>query len=353
MPSQPAGVILAAMTRHLEPDIPATGHRSWVLLVAFAVLALARPLPAQDPPPRAPGAPPPVARTVLDTSTRTIPFFSLGTSPLELRGDARPGDVPRRRRSPSDRDGHRGRPAGAVVVADQVASRPRAVVPRSEVHGGDPWSIGRAVGHRAPRRRHHRVRVRAVHGPRARLRAARSARGRDPARGRRDSTARHHRHASRPTSTSPGPPSLGGQYLVWEQNARAFLFSEGKQAINAFFGSPAVTQASDVPAHMLAAAPPQLVLGVGSGTERYTAPRLGEPPGHNVNLHAAYIPIVLAGGADAARLGAGIVPPSDCARRGRAGVESARGSRGFAATHDVLAPLARLAARQAPSSTRR
>jgi glycogen debranching enzyme len=93
------------------------------------------------------------------------------------------------------------------------------------------------------------------------------------------------------------PAALGGQYLVWEQNARAFLFSEGKQSINAFFGSPAVTQASDVPAHMLAAAPPQLVLGVGSGTERYTAPRLGEPPGHNVNLHTAYIPIVLAGGA--------------------------------------------------------
>ena len=45
------------------------------------------------------------------------------------------------------------------------------------------------------------------------------------------------------------PAALGGQYLVWEQNARAFLFSEGKQSINAFFGSPAVTQASDVPAH--------------------------------------------------------------------------------------------------------
>jgi len=92
------------------------------------------------------------------------------------------------------------------------------------------------------------------------------------------------------------PAALGGQYLVWEQNARAFLFSEGKRSINAFFGSPAVTQASDVPAHMLSAAPPQLVLGVGSGTERYTAPKLGEPPGHNVNLHTAYIPIVLAGG---------------------------------------------------------
>jgi glycogen debranching enzyme len=92
------------------------------------------------------------------------------------------------------------------------------------------------------------------------------------------------------------PAGLGGQYLIWEQNARAFLFSEGRGLINAFMGSPAVTQASDVPAHMLAAERPQLVLGVGTGTERYTAPRLGEPPGHNVNLHVAYVPIVLAGG---------------------------------------------------------
>src|SRR5678815_108672 len=92
------------------------------------------------------------------------------------------------------------------------------------------------------------------------------------------------------------PASLGGQYLVWEQNARAFLFSEAKRSVNAFLGSPAVTQASDVPAHMLAAAPPQLVLSVGNGNERYTAPRLGEPPGHDINMHVAYIPIVLAGG---------------------------------------------------------
>ena len=92
------------------------------------------------------------------------------------------------------------------------------------------------------------------------------------------------------------PTALGGQYLVWNQPARAFLFSESKRRVNAFLGSPAVTEASDVPAHMLAAAPPQLVLGVGSGTDRYTAPRLGEPPGRNVNLHVAYIPIVLAGG---------------------------------------------------------
>ena len=92
------------------------------------------------------------------------------------------------------------------------------------------------------------------------------------------------------------PAGLGGQYLVWNQPARAFLFSESKRGINAFLGSPAITEASDVPAHMLAAAPPQFVLGVGSGIERYTAPRLGEPPGRDINAHIAYIPIVLAGG---------------------------------------------------------
>jgi glycogen debranching enzyme len=92
------------------------------------------------------------------------------------------------------------------------------------------------------------------------------------------------------------PGAIGGQYLVWDDQSRAFLFSESKRTINAFLGSPAVTQASDVPAHMLAAEQPRLVLGVGGEGERYTAPRLGEPPGHNINLHVAYIPIVLAGG---------------------------------------------------------
>lgn len=92
------------------------------------------------------------------------------------------------------------------------------------------------------------------------------------------------------------PAGLGGQYLVWNQAARAFLFSESKRRVNAFLGSPAITEASDVPAHMLAAAPPQFVLGVGGSGERYTAPRLGEPPGGNINARVAYIPIVLAGG---------------------------------------------------------
>lgn len=92
------------------------------------------------------------------------------------------------------------------------------------------------------------------------------------------------------------PASLGGQYVAWHAGAKAFVFSEGRRKVSAFLGSPAVTQASDVPAHMLSAAPPQFTIGVGSDKERYTEPRLGEPPGGNVDIHAEYIPIVMAGG---------------------------------------------------------
>ncbi|MBK8250369.1 MAG: hypothetical protein IPK85_23680 [Gemmatimonadetes bacterium] len=92
------------------------------------------------------------------------------------------------------------------------------------------------------------------------------------------------------------PASLGGQYIAWNAPAKAFLFSESRRQVNAFLGSPAVTRASDVPAHMLTAAPPQFTIGVGDRTQQYTEPRLGEPPGGNINLHEAFIPIVMAGG---------------------------------------------------------
>jgi glycogen debranching enzyme len=92
------------------------------------------------------------------------------------------------------------------------------------------------------------------------------------------------------------PASLGGQYISWNPGARAFLFSESRRQVNAFLGSPAVTRASDVPAHMLTASPPQFTIGVGDRSQQYTEPRLGEPPGGNINLHEAFIPIVMAGG---------------------------------------------------------
>ncbi len=100
------------------------------------------------------------------------------------------------------------------------------------------------------------------------------------------------------------PAGLGGQYVAWNGDAKAFLFSESKRQINAFFGSPAITKAADVPAHMLSSSPPQFTIAVGDASQQYTEPRLGEPPGRNVNIRQAYIPIVLAGGEmsrDAAR----------------------------------------------------
>ena len=60
-------------------------------LTAATLLLLSGTAYGQDPQrPRAPGAPPPVSRTA-DSVRATIPFFSLGESPLALRGDVRPG----------------------------------------------------------------------------------------------------------------------------------------------------------------------------------------------------------------------------------------------------------------------
>jgi glycogen debranching enzyme len=251
---------------------------------------------AQNPPPRVPGAPPPVARPVLDTTSNTIPFFPLGSSPLELRGDARPGmylaAVGRRAIAMGTEDGRLElwswpikwlhdlelsfrvpkytEPIAGRSVAKSVIERPEGVTIE---YAYEQFTVREHVF--VPLDLPAVVILLEVDAIRPLDIIATFA----------------------PDIHYAWPASLGGQYLVWEQNARAFLFSEGKRSINAFFGSPAVTQASDVPAHMLASAPPQLVLGVGNDTERYTAPRLGEPPGRNVNLHVAYIPIVMAGGA--------------------------------------------------------
>jgi glycogen debranching enzyme len=265
-------------------------------MVTPLIASLALPLAAQNPPPRAPGAPPPVTRPVLDTTTTTIPYFPLGASPLELRGDARPGmylaAVGRKAIAMGTEDGRLELWSWPIKWLHDLELSFR--VPKYT----EPIS-GRSVA-RAVIERPEGVTIEYAYE---------------------QFTVREHVFvpldlpavvillevdAIRPldiiATFAPDihyawPAGRGGPYLVWEQNARAFLFSEGKHSINAFLGSPAVTQASDVPAHMLSAAPPQLVLGVGSGTERYTAPRLGEPPGHNVNLQVAYIPIVMAGGA--------------------------------------------------------
>ena len=68
--------------------------RTWLttglaaVALSLAAAALAR---GQNPPPRVPGAPPPVTRALFDSATNRIPFFPLGESSLALHGPARPG----------------------------------------------------------------------------------------------------------------------------------------------------------------------------------------------------------------------------------------------------------------------
>jgi glycogen debranching enzyme len=251
--------------------------------------------PAQDPPPRVPGAPAAIDKAVFDGGATTIPYFPLGDSPLALSGPARPGmylsSVGRRAIAMGTEDGSFelwSWPIKWLHDFELLFKVPKYTAPIP----------GRSVAHSVIQRPEG-VTIEYTHE---------------------QFTVRQHIFvplnepavimllevdAIRPIDIIARfaadihyawPAGLGGQYLVWEQNARAFLFSEGKSAVNAFLGSPAVTQASDVLAHMLAAERPQLVLGVGSEVERYTAPKLGEPPGRNVNIRAAYIPIVMAGG---------------------------------------------------------
>ena len=267
------------------------------MLAMFATALLATPpAPAQvpPPPPRAPGAPAAVTQQLFDSAT-TIPFFSLGRSPLELRGPARPGmflsAVGRRAIAMGTEDGllelwswpvkwlhdfelsfrvpKYTTPIPGRSVAKSIVERPEGITIE---YAYEQFSVREHVF--VP------LDIPAV----VILLEVDAIRPLDII------------VQFTPDIHYAWPAGLGGQYLIWEQNARAFLFSEGKRSINAFLGSPAVTAASDVPAHMLAAERPQLVLAVGGATERYTAPRLGEPPGRNVNLHTAYIPIVLAGG---------------------------------------------------------
>ncbi len=264
-------------------------------LCAAVSMAAVRAACAQDPPPRAPGAPPPVARPVFDGNATTIPFFPLGDSPLALKGPARDGmylsAVGRRAIAMGSEDGRLElwswpikwlhdlelsfrvpkftEPIPGRSLARSVTERPEGVTIE---YAYEQFTVREHIF--VPLERPAVVILLEVDAIRPIDIVARFI----------------------PDIHFAWPAALGGQYLVWEQNARAFLFSEGKQKINAFMGSPAVIEASDVPAHMLASAPPQLVLGVGSGVERYTAPKLGEPPGRNINAHVSYIPIVLAGG---------------------------------------------------------
>lgn len=264
-------------------------------LVVAGVSIVGRSVLAQDPPPRAPGAPVAVAKPVFDSGATTIPFFPLGDSPLALTGPARPGmfmsAVGRRAIAMGTEDGSLELWSWPIKwlhdfellfkVPKYTAAIPGRTVAHSVIQR--PEGITIEYAHEQFTVRQH-IFVPLDEPAVIMLLEVDAIRPIDIVA--RFAADIHY----------AWPAGLGGQYLVWEQNARAFLFSEGKGAVNAFLGSPAVTQASDVLAHMLAAERPQLVLGVGGETERYTAPKLGEPPGRNVNIRAAYIPIVMAGG---------------------------------------------------------
>ena len=263
--------------------------------LATTILLLAGQAHAQDPQrPRAPGAPPAVSKTS-DSVRATIPFFPLGESPLALRGEVRPGMY-------ASAVGRRAIAMGTEDGRFELWSWPIKWLHDLELFFRIPKYVEPIPGHTIARTMVQRPEGLTIEYAYEQF------------------TVRQHVFvpldqpavimllevdAVRPLDIiarwTPDihfawPAGLGGQYLIWEGNAQAFLFSEGKRKINAFLGSPAVTQASDVPAHMLAAERPQLVLGVGGEGERYTAPNLGEPPGRGINLRAAYLPIVLAGG---------------------------------------------------------
>ncbi|HNU01044.1 MAG TPA: GH116 family glycosyl hydrolase [Acidobacteriota bacterium] len=75
------------------------------------------------------------------------------------------------------------------------------------------------------------------------------------------------------------PAGIGGQYSHWDEDARAFVISEGQRRVRFLCGSPAAGEMSAPPAHMFADSPLQFRLDV----------RPGDPPGR-------FIPIAIAGG---------------------------------------------------------
>lgn len=75
------------------------------------------------------------------------------------------------------------------------------------------------------------------------------------------------------------PGGIGGQYLYWDTDNRAFVLSESQQRRNVFLGSPWATEASAHPAHRLAEAPSTFLIPV-------DRERSGDE----------FIPIVIAGG---------------------------------------------------------
>ncbi len=92
------------------------------------------------------------------------------------------------------------------------------------------------------------------------------------------------------------PGAVGGQYVFWDQESRAFVLSESQRKLNALVGSPFTVSATNQPAHDVPEAPSQLRIRVGDSVLA-AMPRPGEPAGKLTPLHLRGIPIVIVGAA--------------------------------------------------------
>ena len=100
----------------------------------------------------------------------------------------------------------------------------------------------------------------------------------------------------RPDLQYAWPAALGGQYVAWDDAQKAFVLSESRRQVNAYFGSPNATWATNNPSHMLADAPSELHIAVGGEQGLVVMPKPGEPAGRLTEIHDSGIPIVMAGG---------------------------------------------------------
>ncbi len=98
----------------------------------------------------------------------------------------------------------------------------------------------------------------------------------------------------RPDLQLAWPGGLGGQYILWNDTAKAFELTESRREVNAVIGSPYATRATTNPTWSVPDAPSEMRIAVGDQTP-IPMPRWQEPAGRLVNVVAHGIPIVLAG----------------------------------------------------------
>jgi hypothetical protein len=90
------------------------------------------------------------------------------------------------------------------------------------------------------------------------------------------------------------PGGIGGQYVLWNDTAKAFELTESRRIYNAFVGSPYATRATTNPTWSLPDAPSEMRIAVGDQTPA-AMPRWQEPAGRLTNVVANGIPIVVVG----------------------------------------------------------